>query len=61
MAKVYEIKGRFLMGDKMQPFVKECRALNERHAVEFIYSELGSKHRTPRNKIKIDEIKEKEA
>jgi large subunit ribosomal protein LX len=48
------------MGDRMQPFVKECHAASESHAVEYIYSEFGSKHKTPRNKIKIEEINEKE-
>ncbi|MFQ5815761.1 MAG: 50S ribosomal protein L18Ae [Candidatus Hydrothermarchaeaceae archaeon] len=58
MVKVFAVKGTFQMGDRMQPFTKECRALNEKSAVEFVYSELGSKHRTPRNKIKILEVKE---
>ncbi len=44
----------------MQPFVKECRAANEKHAIEYVYSEFGSKHKTPRNKIKIEEIKKME-
>jgi large subunit ribosomal protein LX len=59
MVKVYEIRGKFLMGEKFQPFVKEYRALNEKQALEYVYSNLGSKHKTPRNKIKILEIKEK--
>lgn len=58
MIKTYEIKGKFLMGDKIRPFVKECRALSKEQAVEFIYSDIGSKHKTPRNKIKIEEIRE---
>ena len=57
---LYEIKGKFLMGDKMHPFVKECSAEKESHALEFVYSELGSKHKTPRNKITIEEVKKKE-
>ncbi len=57
---LYEIKGKFLMGEKMQPFVKECNAASEEHALEYVYSEFGSKHKTPRNKIKIDEIKKRE-
>ena len=48
------------MGRKMQPFVKECNAEKESHALEHVYSEFGSKHKTPRNKIKIEEIKKKE-
>lgn len=57
---LYEIRGKFLMGGRMQPFVKECSAEKENHAIEHIYSEFGSKHKTPRNKIKIEEIKKKE-
>jgi len=57
---LYEIKGKFLMGDKMQPFVKEYSAEKESHALEHVYSEFGSKHKTPRDKIKIEEIKKKE-
>jgi len=57
---LYEIKGKFLMGDRMQPFVKEFNAANESHAIEYVYSEFGSKHKTPRNKIEIEEIKKKE-
>lgn len=57
---LYEIRGKFLMGDRMQPFVKECHAANENHALEHIYSEFGSKHKTPRNKIKIEGIEKKE-
>ncbi|MEE8401370.1 MAG: 50S ribosomal protein L18Ae [Candidatus Hydrothermarchaeaceae archaeon] len=57
---LYEVKGKFLMGERMQPFVKECRAANEKHAIEYVYSEFGSKHKTPRNKIKIEEIKKME-
>ncbi len=57
---LYEIRGKFLMGEKMHPFTKECNADKESHAIEHIYSELGSKHKTPRNKIVIEEIKKKE-
>lgn len=57
MAKLFQVKGRFLMGEKTQPFVKELRSDSEKNAAEAIYSELGSKHKTPRNKIKIEEIK----
>ena len=58
--KNYQIKGRFLMGDRMQPFTKECSALSEKRALEYIFSELGSKHRTPRDKIRVEEVKELE-
>ncbi len=58
MSKVFAVKGSFQMGDRMQPFTKECSALNEKAAVEFVYSDLGSKHKTPRSKIRIIEVKE---
>jgi large subunit ribosomal protein LX len=57
---LYEIRGKFLMGEKMHAFVKECNAEKESHAIEHVYSEFGSKHKTPRNKIKIEGIKKKE-
>ncbi|NOZ76602.1 MAG: 50S ribosomal protein L18a [Euryarchaeota archaeon] len=56
--KTFRIEGNFQMGEQVQPFVKECRAENEKQAVEWVNSELGSKHRTPRNKIWIEKIEE---
>ncbi len=61
MVKVFLVKGKFLMGERMQPFSKECRATNKEAAVEFILSDLGSRHKTPRNKIDILTVKEVEA
>lgn len=57
MAKLFQVKGKFLMGEKMQPFFKELKSDSEKSAAEAIYSELGSRHKTPRSKIKIEEIK----
>jgi len=56
--KKFMIKGKFRMGESMQPFEKFIMGDNEEHAKEFVYSDLGSKHKTPRNKIKIDNIEE---
>ncbi len=56
--KTFRIKGRFLMGKTMQPFVWECRALDAEKAYEKIYSEFGSKHRTKRRNIIIEEVEE---
>jgi large subunit ribosomal protein LX len=56
--KVYRIKGRFLMGERMQTFTKEYRAISERNAIEKAYSDFGSKHKVKRNRIKIEEVKE---
>jgi len=58
MVKVYRARGKFLMGEMMQPFVKEVRAENENRVKEVLYSEFGSKHKTPRKKVHIQEIKE---
>ena len=56
--KFYRLRGKFLMGRVIKPFTKECRAASEGAAREYIYSDLGSKHRTPRNRIEITEIQE---
>ena len=52
----FRVKGKFQMGEIMQPFTKEVAAVNEQSAVEKIYCEFGSKHKTPRNKIVVEEI-----
>lgn len=54
----YRIKGRFQMGEVMQPFEKEVEGISEKRAVETVYSDLGSKHKTPRNKIVIEKVEE---
>ncbi len=56
--KIFRIKGKFQMGNVMQPFTKEIRALKKEHAIEIVMSDLGSKHKVKRRKIKIDEVKE---
>ena len=58
MVKNYRISGTFQMGTEWMPFVKEKTADSESTVTEWIYSELGSKHRTPRTKVKIDKIEE---
>ncbi|WP_456474829.1 50S ribosomal protein L18Ae [Candidatus Pyrohabitans sp.] len=58
VVKTFRIKGRFLMGRSMQPFVWECRAVDVTKAYEKVYSEFGSKHRTKRRNILIEEIEE---
>ncbi len=47
-----------MMGREMRQFTKECRADDEDAAIEFVLSDLGSKHRTPRNKIEIQSVSE---
>lgn len=54
----FRIKGRFRMGERMQPFVKEVESKSKNLAVERVYSDLGSKHKTPRNLIILEEVEE---
>jgi len=56
--KIFRIQGKFMMGNKFQPFTKELKALNENDIREKIYSDFGSKHGINRNKIVIEDIKE---
>ena len=41
-----------------QKFVKEVRALNEKQAIEYVYSVLGSNHKVRRKHIRITSVKE---
>ena len=41
-----------------QKVIKYVRALNEKQAIEYLYSYLGSKNKIKRYNIKIEEIKE---
>ena len=55
--KAYRVSGVFKMGlNKNQKFTKECAAEDEKKAVEYIYSILGSKHYAKRKEIKIEKI-----
>lgn len=56
--KVFRIIGRFSMGLQKSRFVKEVRALKPEHAIEKIYSELGSRHKLKRTVIEILSIEE---
>ncbi|AWR97712.1 50S ribosomal protein L18a [Acidianus sulfidivorans JP7] len=60
--KIYMIKGNALFNESkfptMQKFTKYVRALNEKQAIEYVYSYLGSKNKIKRYNIKIQEIKE---
>ncbi|HIP16699.1 MAG TPA: 50S ribosomal protein L18a [Methanothermococcus okinawensis] len=58
MVKIFKITGKILGKDEVMVFTKECRALKEEDALEYIYSDLGSKHHVKRTLIKIEEIKE---
>lgn len=58
--KIYRIMGFMLIGQDKFPqwvrFTKEIRALKPEHALEKLYSELGSKHKVKRINIKIIEV-----
>lgn len=56
--KIFRIQGKFIMGNKLQPFTKELKAINEDDIREKIYSDFGSRHGINRNKIVIEDIKE---
>uniref|UniRef100_A0A7C2V8T4 Large ribosomal subunit protein eL20 n=1 Tax=Ignisphaera aggregans TaxID=334771 RepID=A0A7C2V8T4_9CREN len=60
--KVFRITGFMLIGHDSFPqwvkFTKEIRALKLEHALEKLYSELGSKHKVRRANIKIVDVAE---
>jgi large subunit ribosomal protein LX len=56
--KTYSISGQFMMGDVLQKFEKEIKALSEKRARERIYQDLGSKHRVKRSRVLIDSVEE---
>ncbi len=54
--KIFRISGKFRMGEKLQIFTKEFRAVSEESVIEKLYTDLGSKHKVKRNRISIDKI-----
>jgi len=56
--KVYRVKGKFLMGRRMQPFALEMISMKPEDARERVYSEFGSKHGAKRKKVVIETIEE---
>ncbi|MEM1541226.1 MAG: 50S ribosomal protein L18Ae [Ignisphaera sp.] len=60
--KIYRITGLMLISHDKLPqwrkFVKEVRAVKVEHALEKIYSELGSRHKLKRSNIKIINVEE---
>ncbi len=58
MVKVFRIKGRFRCGEFFQEFRKEVSAIVPKHALEKVYSEIGSKHGVKRHQILIEKIEE---
>ena len=56
--KVFRVLGEIRKPNLKTPFRKEVIALKPEHAVEKVYTELGSKHRVKRFHIKISKIEE---
>lgn len=56
--KIFRIQGKFMMGDRLKPFIRELKATSEEEIKEKIYSEFGSKHHITRNQVKIQDIQE---
>ncbi len=60
--KIFRVKGRMLLSHDRFPewrnFTIYVRALKPEHALERVYSELGSRHKLRRRHIKIEEVKE---
>lgn len=52
--KTYKVRGKFKMGEEMQPFTKEVRALSKKEVYEKIYSEFGGRHGVSRREIIIE-------
>lgn len=59
--KAFRVRGTFLMGRTQQPFTKEVAAADAEEARERVLSDLGSKHRTKRKDIHVDEVSEMSA
>ncbi|GAB6147635.1 50S ribosomal protein L18Ae [Stetteria hydrogenophila] len=60
--KIFRVSGRMLLSHDRFPewrkFAVYVRALKPEHALERVYSELGSRHKLRRRHIKIDRVEE---
>ncbi len=56
--KVFKVTGEINKPNLATPFAKEVIADKSEHAVEKVYSEIGSKHRVKRFHIKISDVQE---
>ena len=56
--KAFKVTGEIDKPRLKTPFVKEVLADKSEHAVEKVYSELGSRHRVKRCHIKISNVQE---
>ena len=60
--KVFRVKGEIMKKQFFEPltFNKLVSATKEEHAVEKVYSEMGSRHRAKRNQISISSVEEEQ-
>ncbi len=56
--KAFKVTGEISKPRLNTPFTKEVIADKSEHAVEKVYSELGSRHRVKRHHIKIADVHE---
>ncbi len=56
--KIIRVRGWFKQGLYRQRFTRDLLALSREHALERIYSDIGSKHKVKRNLIHIEEVVE---
>ena len=56
--KIFRIRGEMLLKGEWKKFTIEVRALNKEHALEEVFSKIGSRHRCKRKHILIKDIKE---
>ncbi len=56
--KVFRVTGEINKPNLKTPFTKELLATKSEHAIEKVYSEIGSKHRVKRFQLKISNIEE---
>ncbi len=59
--KRFKITGEIKKGKTKVPFSVEFNAIKQEHAVQRLYSEMGSRHRARRFEIKITKIQSSEA
>ena len=59
--KKFRINGEIKKGKTKIPFSVEFNAMKEEHALQRLYSEMGSRHRARRFEIKITKIQSAEA
>lgn len=59
-AKIYRVKGEIMKRHFFEPltFDKLVSATKEDHALEKLYSDLGSRHRAKRHQITIHSVEE---